>query len=318
MRFKAKLLSDQVSLLYSIIYSIAKLQDNTKGGILYLDPEFVRISCKGENGITCFMELSKDIFLEHRIESAADNVIVCQVDLHSFKLALQSVHGHYSNYYSNNNNNSNNRRHNKSAIQSVLAGQQMVILKLAKRNQQPCLCLDGRQADDSSVEIHQAIPVRILRQTEMQYHLPPQINTPNVQLELPHDRPLKAVVDKLRSMGPHLYLEATMKGDLTVRLDNEGASLACFYSNLVPRWDDEADDEDADNAPDPDATCILKVDAHKLSTCLQWQQSPLPVSSCLMGMVYNEMLILHILLHPDQVGFFTYYIPVYFIHDEDL
>jgi hypothetical protein len=145
----------------------------------------------------------------------------------------------------------------------------------------------------------------------MQYHLPPQINTPNVQLELPHDRPLKAVVERLRSMGPHLYLEASMKGDLTVRLNHEGASLSCFYSNLVPRWDDDED------APDPDSHCIIKVDAGKLSTCLQWQQSQLQVSSCLLGMVHNEMLILHILLHPDQVGFFTYYIPVYFMHDDD-
>lgn len=45
--------------------------------------------------------------------------------------------------------------------------------------------------------------VRILRHTEMQYHLPPQINTPQVQLELPLERPLRAVVDKLKAMGPH-------------------------------------------------------------------------------------------------------------------
>jgi hypothetical protein len=308
MRFKAKVLSDQVALLYSIISAISKLQDNTKGGVLYLDPEFIRISCKGENDITCFMELSKDIFLEHRVESASDNVIVCQVDLNSLKLALQSVHGQYNSKHNNNSTSSNNKRQNQSVIQSVLGGQKMVILKLAKRNQLPCLCLDGQ---DDSVEIHQAIPVRILRQNEMQYHLPPQINTPNVQLELPHDRPLKAVVERLRSMGPHLYLEASMKGDLTVRLNHEGASLACFYSNLVPRWDDD------EEAPDPDSHCIIKVDAGKLSTCLQWQQSQLQVSSCLLGMVHNEMLILHILLHPDQIGFFTYYIPVYFMHDDD-
>ncbi|KAL3945558.1 MAG: hypothetical protein SGBAC_000382 [Bacillariaceae sp.] len=281
MRFKAKVLSDQVSLLYSIVNAISKLQDNSKLAILYLDPQFVRISCKSESGITCFMELSKDIFLEHRIESAAENVIVCQ---------------------------------NQSVLQSVMAGQQMVILKLAKRNQMPCLCLDGQ---DDSVEIHQAIPVRVLRQSEMQYHLPPQINTPTVQLELPLDRPLKAIVDKLRQMGPHLYLEATMKGDLTVRLDHDGASLACFYSNLVPRWDEEEEEEHA-TPNNPDSHCVLKVDASKFSTCLQWQQSQLQVSSCLLGMVHNEMLVLHILLNPDHIGFFTYYIPVYFMHEDEL
>ena len=117
MRFKAKVLSDKVALLYSIVNAISKLQDNNKLSILYLDPEYVRISCKSETGITCFMELSKEIFLEHRIESAAENVIVCQVDLNSLKVALQSVHGQYnSRNYSNQSN-----RQNQLVLQSVMA-----------------------------------------------------------------------------------------------------------------------------------------------------------------------------------------------------
>ena len=103
-----------------------------------------------------------------------------------------------------------------------------------------------------------------------------------------------------------------MKGDLTVRLDHDGASLACFYNNLTPRWDDEND------APNADASCILKVDAAKLSSCLQWQQNQLHTSSCLLGMVHNEMLVLHIVLHPECVGFFTYYLPAYFLDEAEL
>lgn len=209
MRFKAKLAADQVSVLSNVVAPISKLQDAQKGAVLYLDPDFVRVSCKSESGITCFAELSKDIFLEHRIESAADNVIVCQVDLLSFKLALQSVVSQGGSQYSNGHRGSKPRtqsqsqpNHNPTMIQSLLA-QQTVILKLAKRNRLPCLCLDGRSTEEGAVEIHQAIPVRILRANEMQFHLPPQINTPSVQLELPLDRPLRAVVEKLKSMGPH-------------------------------------------------------------------------------------------------------------------
>ena len=191
MRFKAKLSTDQMSLFYNVITPISKLQDSHRGSVLYLDRDFVRISCKSDNGITCFAELSKDIFLEHRIESAADNVIVCQVDLVSLKLAMASVVSQHKSSFQN---------PNTSAVQSLL-GQQMVVLKLAKRNQLPCICLDGHARE--AVEIHQAIPVRILRSSEMQYHLPPQINTPQVQLELPLERPLRSIVEKLRSMGPH-------------------------------------------------------------------------------------------------------------------
>jgi hypothetical protein len=113
-----------------------------------------------------------------------------------------------------------------------------------------------------------------------------------------------------------VYLEASMKGDLTIRLDHEGASLACFYNQLVPRWEDDEDNEGGER--DATAHCTLKVDAQKLWTCLQWQQPSLPINSCLLGMVENEMLVLHILLHPQLNSFFTYYVPVHFIQDDDL
>ena len=75
------------------------------------------------------------------------------------------------------------------------------ILKLAKRNGLPCLCLDSFAAG-GSVEVHHAIPVRIMRADEMQYHLPPQISMPDVQLQLPSDRPLKTVIERLRVISP--------------------------------------------------------------------------------------------------------------------
>ena len=341
MRFKAKMMNDQLALLHAIISPISKLQDaNRHFAVLYLDEEYVRISCKtSESGITCFAELSqKELFVEHRIESAADNVIVCQVDLVSLKMALQSVVGgggginkkQHKRGSSNNNNSSN--KNNSNVLDSLQ--QEVVILKLAKRNRLPCLCLEGRHAQSDlanhDVEIHQAIPVTILRKAEMQNHLPPQINIPQVQLELPKDRQIRPVIDRLKSMGKHVFLEGNMKGDLTIRLDHDGASMACFYNHLIPRWqEEEEDDKNGERGttpmPNANASCIVKVDAHKLSTCLQWQQQTaqqqqwqLPVTSCLLGMVQNEMLVLHVLLSPEQVGFFTYYLPVHFLHDEDM
>ncbi len=203
MRFKAKLAADQVSVLCNVVVPMSRLQDAQRGAVLYMDPDFIRISCKSDSGITCFAELSKLIFLEHRIESAAENVIVCQVDLVSLKLALQSVVTPGNHHHAHSNaNRVNQTQASQTMIQSLLT-QQTVVLKLAKRNRLPCLCLDGHATEEGAVEIHQAIPIRILRATEMQYHLPPQINTPNVQLELPMDRPLRTVVDKLKSLGPH-------------------------------------------------------------------------------------------------------------------
>jgi hypothetical protein len=61
----------------------------------------------------------------------------------------------------------------------------------------------------------------------------------------------------------------------------------------------------------------LKVDSGKLATCLQWQQPSLPVTSCLLGMIPNEMFTLHVFLQPKSVGFFTYYVPVYYLDPEE-
>lgn len=238
MRFKAKLATDQVSVLCNVVAPMSKLQDAHRGAVLYLDPDHLRISCRSDSGITCFAELSKMIFLEHRIESAAENVIVCQVDLVSLKLALQSVitpgnHHHHSN--ANNATKKGNvtqpSQGHTTMIQSLLA-QQTVVLKLAKRNRLPCLCLDGHATEEGAVEIHQAIPIRILRVTDMQHHLPPQINTPTVQLELPMDRPLRTVVDKLKSMGPHSKSKWNSKRTTTLLQAVLTVSYFAFYFNL--------------------------------------------------------------------------------------
>lgn len=310
MRFKAKLATDQVSLLYSIAAPLSKLQDPTRQCVvLYLDGEYLRISAKNTvTQMTCFAELdNRTLFLEHRIESAADNVIVCQIDLVSLKLALQSV------LESSNPNKKNTTRGaggaERGSIQTLLV-QPKVIMKLAKRNSLPCLCLEGRTF---IAEIHQAIPIILMRANEMTHHLPPQIPTPTVQLELPQSRPLRGLVDKLKAIGSILYVEASQRGDLTLRSDQEGASLACFYNDLIPRWDESDDGPNATR--DYTSSCTLKIDASKLSSSLQWQQTSLRTTSCLLGMVPNQMMVLHVVLQPAHAGFFTYYIPVYYLDE---
>mmetsp|Transcript_23440 Transcript_23440/g.55541 ORF Transcript_23440/g.55541 Transcript_23440/m.55541 type:complete len:380 (-) Transcript_23440:240-1379(-) len=340
---------------------------SSRFAVMCLDEDFVRVSCKQTtcnasdgSGITCFAELTKtQLFMDHRIESASGNLIIFQVDLESLKLALQSVVYQSRNSAAAMSNmggmggmgggkTTNQRRNsagggggppNTNAAPSAAAAAAMmsnqypdVVMKLAKRNNVPCLCLEGgtvRGMNGSlvdSVEIHQAIPIRILRRGEMQHHLPPHITQPKVQLELPNDRPIRPVIERLKAMGKHVILEGTMKGELTVRLDNDGASMACFYHNLIPRWDDEEeenidivvnDDVGGNGRRNPNVVCRLKVDAHRLSTCLQWQQHQLPMTSCMLGMVENEMLVLHVLLYPEQMGFFTYYLPVQLLEEED-
>mmetsp|Transcript_22855 Transcript_22855/g.65949 ORF Transcript_22855/g.65949 Transcript_22855/m.65949 type:complete len:290 (+) Transcript_22855:225-1094(+) len=233
------------------------------GTVVHLDPDHVRISTRGGSsksnsggggggndgggggggggsgaeGIACFAELTTTggIFLEHRIESAADDVIVFEIDLGQLRVALQSVltalgrgggggfggggkgggGGGFGGGKANPLHNSmapgggGNTVLNPTATTTPAASlvPTIVVMKLAKRNGGlPCLCLDANSLPGrggGAVEVHHAIPIRVMRAVEMQYHLPPRINMPQVQLELPFDRPLKTVVDRLKTMSPH-------------------------------------------------------------------------------------------------------------------
>jgi len=204
---------------------------------MHLDPDHLRISTRGvanttsssnttfqssandgAEGISCFVELVTEngIFIEHRIESVANNVIVFEIDLTQLKAALQSIlssernsHGSkpgngqalYNSHAFVDENDEEPNRGASSALSSVMPS--VIVMKLAKRNGGiPCLCIDAMGGNRGAIEVHHAIPIRMMRVAEMQYHLPPRINMPDVQLELPSDRPLRTVVERLRLSSP--------------------------------------------------------------------------------------------------------------------
>eukprot|EP00546_Thalassionema_frauenfeldii_P005636 CAMPEP_0178925818 /NCGR_PEP_ID=MMETSP0786-20121207/18145_1 /TAXON_ID=186022 /ORGANISM="Thalassionema frauenfeldii, Strain CCMP 1798" /LENGTH=201 /DNA_ID=CAMNT_0020600785 /DNA_START=564 /DNA_END=1169 /DNA_ORIENTATION=+ len=181
-------------------------------------------------------------------------------------------------------------------------------MKLAKRAGIPCLCLEGMTG---SVEVYHAIPIRVMRVGDMQQHLPPEINMPDVQLEMKNGKPLRTVVERLKSISPQVYIQGSMDGKLVLRVDADASSIQTFFSNLQPRFEDA-------KSSSPENECTLKVDTKKFSQSLLWQQSNLSTSSALLCMVENEMLVLHVLLDPASIGFFTYYVPVHFLSSSEM
>ena len=122
-------------------------------------------------------------------------------------------------------------------------------MKLAKRQNIPCLCIDAVTAG-ATIQVHHAIPVRIRRYQEMQNHLPPQHAIPDVQLELISSAtvgtaitPLRTIVEKLKPISAVLYLEANTAGELTVSAYQDGASIQAFFSKLTPRRTTTTNDE---------------------------------------------------------------------------
>ena len=307
----------------------------------------------GGEGIACFAELvaTNGIFVEHKIESIAGNVIVFDIDLVQFRTALAATLQSMGSSASSGEkaaplHNSYTEDTHSSFRQSLDNGQFrdnfVVVMKLAKRSGLPCLCLDA-SCVNGTLDVHHAVPVRILRAEEWQCvpnyvflsihnpvvpsrdltlcyycppsnrnHLPPIVNTPDVQLEFQLERPLRAVIERMKSISPILYIDGSMSGEFVVRIDNDSVSIRTFYDKLVP-WRDEA-------SPSKDKKCTLKLDSKKLLAALQWQQSMsrFTVRSYILCMIHNEMMVVHVILNPEELGFFTYYVPVHYLGDDDL
>jgi HUS1 checkpoint protein len=359
MRFKAKLAPEQVSLFHSIIVPMTRLNSASSGSnsngdttgnsrtyssssgvlssftrngtILYFDNDHVRISCRGNkshqemDGITCFVELNakgySSIFLDRRIESVApNNAIIMEIDLTQLRIAMKSVIGDSIG--------TDQKLHSTVIVDGdIVDAQRYAVIKLAKRQNIPCLCIDACSVGGSGkgsngsiignncmIQVHHAIPVRILRHTEMQHHLPPPIQQlPNVQLELhgPSALNLRTVIDRLKYISSIIYLEANMKGELTISAHTDGASIQTFFSKLVPRFDDC---QQRPNDIDLSKKTRIKIDTKKLAASLLWQQHQSQmVSSALLCLVENEMVVIHANLNPENVGFFTYYVPVHYL-----
>ena len=127
-----------------------------------------------------------------------------------------------------------------------------------------------------------------------------------------------------------VYLEGSMKGLLTFQIDGDGASIRTTFTKLNPIHEDCKQDtnENDRNQNQPQTTqtqqdresasCTVKVDSKKLYACLHWQGTlhmVRDISSAVLCMWENEMLVLDVSLNPD-LGRFMYYVPVHFLSND--
>ena len=114
-----------------------------------------------------------------------------------------------------------------------------------------------------------------------------------------------------------------MEGIITLRIEGDGSSIRTTYNKLIPIHHDAKSSQDDGSIPQNEnhsgssGTCKIKVDTKKLHACLHWQGtlSSRDLSSAVICMWENEMLVLDVTLNP-EIGRFMYYIPVHFISEE--
>ncbi|CAM9263793.1 unnamed protein product, partial [Phaeothamnion confervicola] len=180
--------------------------------IVHLSPEKVWMCAQAsyQDDMAVYAELKKDLlFEEYRIASQADNCIMFEINATILLRALTSV---------------------KNAP--------MCQIKLTKRQGQPCLSIETRVSDMFCNRRGRRFTVLwVLPAQEHAQYQAPAVPPPQVQLELPRGRSVRTVVDRMKSIDKYLHIDATMGGQLVLRVEkNTGeATIKTFYNGLVPR-----------------------------------------------------------------------------------
>ncbi|KAG5180852.1 Hus1-like protein-domain-containing protein [Tribonema minus] len=192
-------------------------------------------------------------------------------------------------------------------------------MKLAKRaGGVPHLVVESHMST-MEMNVAQDIPVKasgrfLMNAEEADYYKAPVVPVSQVQLEMPVQRSMRAVVDRMkgkcsppgkrcRCIDKYLYLDANMRGQLVVRLETDSATIKTFFTQLSPRY------EGMERGPqhNRDNKATLKVDAKKLATVLQVYG--MSFEGAILCFVENVSLITHVFLAA-SIGTATFYQPV--------
>lgn len=235
MKFKAKISKDLLLVLCGVTTTLEKIGNNAA---VFLNEDSMRIAVISESMDTprCYSELKTSVlFSEYKCESQSDNTILFEIGLSQFSKALAS--GKYS-----------------SQCQ----------LRLVKRDNQPCLCVETK-ANESimSVDVSHDIPIRVFKPDEIIYYMPPEVPPPTVALDLPKNKLMKTVVDKMMKFSKHVSITGYQCGRLILKAEHSSVVIRTYFNGLPPRYVGQLNALD-----DVDNQAVVKLNLRKLSAVL--------------------------------------------------
>ncbi|CAM9361929.1 unnamed protein product [Discosporangium mesarthrocarpum] len=270
MRFKAKVLQDKLLVFAGLIGALEKIG---AACIMYLTETKVQFAIQetGADEVQVFSELEQEmLFYEYRIESQSNN---CILFIANASLLLQALNS------------------GRSAPTCQM--------KLAKRQGMPCLSVETRALE---IDVVHDIPIRVMKASDIQYHSPPEVQMPQIQLELPRHRSLRTVIDRMKAIDKTVYVDADMGGQIVFRVEKTDATIKTYYTNLTPRFESMDEQQCRRNQ------ASVKVDVKKLAAVLSVYSLRFDKAICCIIGGYS--LVLHVILLPVGVGTLTYYMPV--------
>jgi hypothetical protein len=211
---------DSVNALCSICTTLARIGSTFA---IYLSDACVRIASvpAATNSAQCYAELvASELFVEYNIESQSVNTILFELNLELLARALNS---------------------GKNSPQSIL--------KLVKRDSRPCLCFEAQATDGVYVDIVHDIPINLLKPSDIVYYMPPEVPKPTVCLELPRNRMMKTIFDRLAKFAKNVRITASQVGTLIFSVDHSSAEIKTIYTGLRGRFEGSLNpDVDGENS----------------------------------------------------------------------
>jgi hypothetical protein len=137
------------------------------------------------------------------------------------------------------------------------------------------------------------------------YYQPPDVNPPQVALELPRGRLLKTILDKMGKLTKVVNITAEQTGRLIFSINHSsaGATINTYYTKLQPRFEGHLDE-----VVDGSNVASVRVDIRKLTHALNMRV--LNYETACVYVTDNDALVLYVTLSPHQAGHISYFIPV--------
>uniref|UniRef100_A0A6S8CRH6 Checkpoint protein n=1 Tax=Aplanochytrium stocchinoi TaxID=215587 RepID=A0A6S8CRH6_9STRA len=288
MKFRAVLSNDGVKVFLGIAQSLQKLTDEC---VIHMTEDLFEFRVKPDvnnnSEIQVFAKFFTEAFTDYHIESKAENKISIVVRVRNLVRAFKS------------------------------AGQAMeAVFKLTKPDNVPCFSVVASEIS-TCLGVKQDVPITsILSKSGLSEYREPRLPTPDITMEFPDPRNVKAILERMKALDRFVHMEASTRGNLVFKVQTEVVSMRTFFSGLDVQQsksnDDENENDDAmsvrtSNSFRSTRRVSVQLNIKEVLNVLQF--ASLHSEKVLLCVVKDQAMVLYADLQ-NSLGSLTYYLPV--------
>lgn len=182
------------------------------------------------------------------------------------------------------------------SLSSLRLTAKSVKIKLTNK-QQPCLTfeIDLSSIGNETRKCTHDLPVRVIPRKEWSEHEAPNIPEFDISIDLPQLRQVRKVVERMRNMSPHLIVTADRAGNMSLKVDNDNATVTTHFQGLQV-WNSSQSDQEEFST---------NVDVKKFYMFVSWDHVHLQHIKC--NILHDRMLNLSLCF--DEYFTIEYFVP---------